>query len=166
MPVYMIQAGEAGPVKIGFSVNAQDRLRQMQVGHWHELKLIRCVAAERIDEGIIQRRFRHLHIRNEWFAFHADMIGEIGYRDLPLAPVERRSNPARFDAIVAAFGGLKVIGQITGDRSHAACQWRHAGIPHKVWHLLIAAAEARGIQGITTEALAATRPAFIQQEVA
>lgn len=70
--VYFIQAGEKGPVKIGYTGkdNVGFRLSDLQVGNHEKLRLIGFVYGDRDDERRLQRHFRKLHIRGEWFKPH------------------------------------------------------------------------------------------------
>jgi hypothetical protein len=65
------------------------------------------------------------------------------------------------DELFDAFGGREVVMAITGAARNAANNWRHDGIPFKHWPALILAAERRGIDGITFDALQGTRPQVV-----
>jgi hypothetical protein len=61
------------------------------------------------------------------------------------------------DDIINLFGGRGAISAITGAKGNAITQWKQAGVPAKFWHVLVGEAGKRGIDGVTFEALAATR---------
>jgi len=73
--VYVIQAGEYGPVKIGFTANPFARLSELQTGNPFPL---RVVAAEFIGdrrsaselESIIHNKLSEFRLKGEWFAFN------------------------------------------------------------------------------------------------
>jgi hypothetical protein len=65
--VYFIRAGRTATVKIGYGKNPYQRLDEMQVGSPHILHLIGYFEGDRNDEFEWHKRFRHLHIRGEWF---------------------------------------------------------------------------------------------------
>lgn len=75
MPVYLIQAGENGPVKIGFAAHVTIRLADLQSAHYEELRLLRTVSdAGRNVERWLHRQFREQRIRGEWFRFDPAML--------------------------------------------------------------------------------------------
>lgn len=74
MPVYMIQAGEDGPVKIGTAYNPHRRLAAFQNGHFHHLKMLAIYDGEAREERLLHQRFAALRIRGEWFHFDRDML--------------------------------------------------------------------------------------------
>lgn len=47
MPVYFVQAGEAGPVKIGWATDPRARIADLQTGHYEPLRLIRIIEGDR-----------------------------------------------------------------------------------------------------------------------
>ena len=57
MPVYMIRAGEHGPVKIGHSFDPQFRLGQLQISHWETLRIIRLFEGAEIEEAALHQKF-------------------------------------------------------------------------------------------------------------
>ena len=67
--IYLIQAGEGGPVKIGVAKNPMERLRELQVGHSEKLVLIDCIDAfySYENEQNLHHELEHLRIRGEWF---------------------------------------------------------------------------------------------------
>ncbi len=65
--VYFIQAGENGPIKIGFSDNIKKRMLSLQTAHYEELRLLGAVQGADEMESYLHRKFRRLHIRGEWF---------------------------------------------------------------------------------------------------
>ncbi len=71
--VYFIRAGESGPIKIGSTVNMAKRLEMLQVGHHRSLKCILKLAGGEDLERKLHGRFRHLHIRGEWFRAGPDL---------------------------------------------------------------------------------------------
>lgn len=65
--VYFIQAGEGGPVKIGTALNPTTRVASLQTGHHAELRLLRTASGRRDIEARLHERFRHIHVRGEWY---------------------------------------------------------------------------------------------------
>ena len=83
MFVYAIASSE-NTVKIGYSVDPDRRLRQLQTGHERRLVLIHT---EKVDtdrapilERLIHNANRHLRMSGEWFALtHQQAIAEIQF---------------------------------------------------------------------------------------
>lgn len=67
--VYIIQAGDDGPVKIGSAQAPSFRRGELQVGNWQELHLRAVIPA--MQSGYIESMAQVLagarHIRGEWF---------------------------------------------------------------------------------------------------
>jgi DNA-binding XRE family transcriptional regulator len=75
MSVYFIQAGNDGPVKIGWAATPTNRLRQMQTASPHPLLLRRVVPeASRIVERWFHRWFAERRLNGEWFSFTDEML--------------------------------------------------------------------------------------------
>ncbi len=67
--VYFIQAGEKGPVKIGYGANPEERLRQLQTGNPENLYLRKVLNGFGfIEEAQLHRLLENFRIRNEWFS--------------------------------------------------------------------------------------------------
>jgi hypothetical protein len=66
--IYFIQCGDDGPIKVGFALDAEKRLGQLQVGNHHDLRIVAKIASERFrHESEIQHELRDAHIRGEWY---------------------------------------------------------------------------------------------------
>lgn len=74
MPVYMIQAGKNGPVKIGWTKTIQFRVRTMQSGHYEDLSLIRVVECDREGEKWFHYHFADHYVAREWYRFTPEML--------------------------------------------------------------------------------------------
>lgn len=70
--VYFVTDGEA--MKIGYAMNLTKRIAGLQSANHFPLFLVGSVFAPRAHERMIQRRFRHLRIRGEWFRIHDDIL--------------------------------------------------------------------------------------------
>lgn len=84
MPVYMIRAGEHGPVKIGHSHDPEIRLGQLQISHWETLRIIRLFEGGEAEENALHARFSDLYIRGEWHHFTRQMLGDVGLTAIEL----------------------------------------------------------------------------------
>jgi hypothetical protein len=65
--VYFLQAGEAGPIKIGWALDPLARLNELQVGCPEPLRLLMTLTDEGGLEAQLHRRFARLRLRGEWF---------------------------------------------------------------------------------------------------
>lgn len=70
------------------------------------------------------------------------------------------------EIIKGKFGGSRVVSKITGADRNAVSQWYRIGIPAKYWPALVDAAAARGLEGVTFDALAAAKPVTAKAEAA
>jgi hypothetical protein len=67
--VYFIQAGGAGPIKIGATSkdSPRHRLGDLQTAHYEELRLLGSITTQTSIEFALHDHFKHLRIRGEWF---------------------------------------------------------------------------------------------------
>ena len=72
--VYFIRAGEGGPVKVGFSTDVQQRLRELQTASPHQLTLEAAVMGTPAVEAWFHHELRRWHIRGEWFDLDEDRV--------------------------------------------------------------------------------------------
>jgi DNA-binding XRE family transcriptional regulator len=87
MAVYMIRAGESGPVKIGHSYDPEIRLGQLQISHWEKLRIIRLFEGGEVEERYLHDRFSDLYIRGEWHSFSRAMLGDVGLVEICPEPI-------------------------------------------------------------------------------
>lgn len=83
MAVYMVQAGDGGPVKIGLTSNEGliNRLGMMQSNNHVRLTLLRVLDGGSAVERSLHRAFADLRLHGEWFSYSPDMIGDVGVPD-------------------------------------------------------------------------------------
>lgn len=72
--VYFIQAGPAGPIKIGVTNEMPRRLKMLQNGNHEALSVIATVEANRRYEQLMHRRFYLHRLRGEWFRPAPDIL--------------------------------------------------------------------------------------------
>lgn len=66
--VYFITWGDSNPVKIGWSVEPEERLKAIQTGFPYELRIVGVMPGSRRRlEGEIHRKLKKHNIRGEWF---------------------------------------------------------------------------------------------------
>ena len=78
MYVYAIREKETGRIKLGISIDPEERLKQLQTGNSQTLELVAyCKANNRFnDERAAHLKAKQYHIRGEWFAEKAlEVIG-------------------------------------------------------------------------------------------
>ncbi len=66
-------ASNDGRVKIGKSLNAPMRLREISVGHSERLTLVMNIPGHALLECAIHAKFHHLALGQEWFTFAPDL---------------------------------------------------------------------------------------------
>ena len=74
MPVYILRAGAAPIVKIGWARNAVQRVKNLQTGHHERLRIIRLIDGPRSIEHWMQEHFADRCITGEWFRFCREML--------------------------------------------------------------------------------------------
>ena len=75
--VYWIQC-DGGPIKIGFSVNPEKRLRELQAANPYPLRILGTVRALKDDERDLHLRFAQHRVRGEWFAPTKAVLDGVG----------------------------------------------------------------------------------------
>lgn len=83
MPVYILRAGDSGPVKIGFTSQTTpsfvvDRFNALQTGNHELLQLIRLLDGGADLEQALFQRFAHLRLHRSWYRFDDAMLGDLG----------------------------------------------------------------------------------------
>lgn len=72
--VYFLQAGDAGPVKIGTATGLAARVRGLQTAHFDELWIIGWEPGGRATERRYHERFVAHRMRREWFRPHESVL--------------------------------------------------------------------------------------------
>lgn len=65
--VYFVQAGDAGPIKIGTTDDLRTRVAALQTAHYEELRLLGTIPGGPAIERVWHGRFGEERIRGEWF---------------------------------------------------------------------------------------------------
>ena len=65
--IYFIQSGENGPIKIGFSMDVEDRINRLATSRADDLILLASMSGDMQKERALHKRFADCHIRREWF---------------------------------------------------------------------------------------------------
>jgi hypothetical protein len=97
MPVYLVRAGEHGPVKIGFSTNVRRRVSKMQTDNPGKMVVLRIFEGGKAEERQLHQLFADHHIDGEWHSFSEAMLGDVGlvemYRRGVLPPPKQLPRP-------------------------------------------------------------------------
>lgn len=75
--VYFIQVNQSGPIKIGYSTSVSSRLESLRISSPYDLNLLGTIKGGKSAEQKLHKRFKHLHIRGEWFAPEKELIDYI-----------------------------------------------------------------------------------------
>lgn len=84
MPVYVIQAGDGGPCKIGHGRDVRQRLSELQTATHVRLRLIAAYEGGAAAEAALHRHFADFRLSGEWF----DLTPEAALRDIKLKPFD------------------------------------------------------------------------------
>ena len=77
MPVYFIQAGDDGPIKIGWAASVARRRSQLQVQSYLKLTVRAMIDAGKEVEKQLHDRFKGHLIRGEWFEPAGEILDKI-----------------------------------------------------------------------------------------
>lgn len=129
MPCYLLRAGPTDMVKIGFAVEVESRIIDLQAGCWERLCLLRQWPGGRETEGWLHKKFRAHRVDRDWFRFHPDMMDAVPPEE------DDGSHPVR--QIIDDVGGASVIARALGLPTARVGKWRErASIPAR-YHLAI-----------------------------
>lgn len=162
MAVYLIRAGENGPVKIGKADEPKLRLIDLQCAHYERLHLLRVWEGGEAEEKALHLRFGDLRIRGEWFGFSRLMLGDVGLREIAsYGPHGRTNKPAAPDQpmpdLLIRLGGLVAVARKLGLLDNATLHWNRRGIPAKYTAAIIRLAQSEGFL-VTPEQVLNFRP--------
>lgn len=90
MAIYFVQAGEGGPVKIGFAQDIKLRMNKMRSDNYEMLRLVAAFVGGVDDERALHNMFAAHHKHREWF--YASVLKEMGR--VTLAPHSVDDPPA------------------------------------------------------------------------
>jgi hypothetical protein len=88
MPVYMIRAGQHGPVKIGYSDDVASRLLKMQADNHERLTILRLFEGGVIEEAMLHEWFADNWLHGDWFGFSKAMLDDLGLQEVRTKPDE------------------------------------------------------------------------------
>jgi len=80
---YIIQAGDGGPVKIGWAKDVKKRLKRLQTGHYERLEIIRTIEGGRALGRHFHVRYAANNLTGEWFTFCDEMLQWLPEEPIP-----------------------------------------------------------------------------------
>ena len=96
MPCYVIRAGDTDMVKIGWANSPEQRLQDLQTGHYEHLHIVRVIETTAPIERWLHRRYASQHVRGEWYRFIDEMLT---VDPLSLVPIADADAPEELNAI-------------------------------------------------------------------
>lgn len=88
--IYFIQNGQDKHIKIGFTQQQpKKRLKELQTGSPHKLKMLRVVEGGRLKESELHERFAHLRVNGEWFRPDPELLDYIKSEGKSKKPFEK-----------------------------------------------------------------------------
>jgi hypothetical protein len=132
MAVYFVQAGEDGPIKIGFAADVRKRLSGLQVNCPARIRPLGMVDGDKSTERQLHSRFAHLRVCGEWFTPAPELLALIAEADpFPprhsafVCPVGRQWT---LDEIVARAGSVTKLAAVAGvHQTTISAAWRRKG---------------------------------------
>lgn len=131
MPVYFVQAGDDGPIKIGFAKNPVNRLPGLQVNNPARLRPLGQLEGDKTTERELHARFIGTRISGEWFEPSPDLLAlAASAAPFPIRraaferPVGRQWS---VDEVIACAGGLSKLAAATGVDHSSVCGWKRKG---------------------------------------
>lgn len=92
--VYFVQAGEGGPIKIGWTGGSPSaRMAALQTGNPHRLRLLTSIEGTAADEAALHARFADSRLEGEWFAPSADLRAYLLRLDCDVFGASRADRP-------------------------------------------------------------------------
>lgn len=151
MAVYLVQAGENGPCKIGKANDIPGRIRALQSAHVEQLRLLRTWKGGLAEEKALHRQFDYLRINREWFSFCPSMLSAKPVTDLPPKIKKTRAWSSLKKAtphamLITDLGGPGAVARELGCRSNRVVHWQSRGIPPVSWDRIVELAASLGIK--------------------
>ena len=150
MPVYFIQAGDGGPIKIGFAKDVKRRLTKMQADNHERLRLRVVLEGDREEETRLHRQFYRCRLFGEWFHPSTNLLQYIkGKMPETILTVVTKTNslPNNVSELIDALGGTTAVAKIFGVLPSAVSNWRAASyFPARLHYRISREAATRGIE--------------------
>ena len=136
MPVYLIQVGEDGPIKIGHANDPWRRLSELQTSNPTPMRLLALLDGEEAEEAALHLRFQGLRIRGEWFDPSPELTA-LAAEHPPPAPPSRRDAGLSVDDDLSRIRDLLGLSQTglaeqLGTTQASVSRWEQSGAPKMV----------------------------------
>lgn len=158
--IYLIRAGESGPVKIGYARSVREarmRIDTLQTGHWEILRVLRLWEGDMGDERRMHVRFADLRIRGEWFAFSRLMLADVGLTVIEFD--QGLDDPMSIGKMIKALGGVGEVARLCGTSRAVVSRWIWDNqVPESKHPIFLEYITERGIAGITAATFAEMQP--------
>jgi len=125
MPIYVIQAGEDGPCKIGVTENVWVRLQIMQTNNHVPLRLVALFEGDISHERKVHHDLADYRIAGEWFTASPEIISDlVSLPKISILPPERKppgwqkrqewAIPSSLLNVIRKLGGIEKISRRMG----------------------------------------------------
>lgn len=143
MAVYFVQAGEGGPIKIGFTAgDVRRRIAELRTGCPYPLIPLGTIDGNESRERELHRQFRSERIGREWFAPCLELMALIANAN-PVSDIDKEQTLA--SKAIDTLGGNTEVAALFGVRENTVSMWRTRGFPWRAWLFFEKAARAAGI---------------------
>jgi DNA-binding transcriptional regulator YdaS (Cro superfamily) len=127
MAVYFVQAGEAGPIKIGYAADVSRRLTKMQADCPIKLRIVSTIpAGSRVTEKALHSSLSPHLIFGEWFEPAGPVTAAAEAAEPWVGRPRKRRTKADhgLEAAVAAAGGVGALAKVLGIASPSLSGWK------------------------------------------
>lgn len=154
MPVYFIQRGNDGPVKIGFAADIAGRVASLQTGCPEKLVVLAALGGSAHTEKSIHREFADARLGGEWFSPTARLMTFV--RSLPEDAGHDPELPGE-SGVRSVFCRWPTIAELAADigapLARVSKWWQRNSLPAPYMAAVLEAARRRGWSDITAELL-------------
>lgn len=123
--VYFASYGKRGPIKIGFSVDPELRLKDWSTGLPYVPTLLAQFPGSQKDEAILHKQFAAYRLNGEWFRRNQELLALVKKYAVPLKASEKRidiSTPLKRLRSIAVTDAQIVVW--AGCSRQAVSSWR------------------------------------------
>ena len=124
MAIYFIQAGDGGPIKIGFSADPEKRLVKVQSDNAAECQLLGILPGGEAEELALHAILAAARIRGEWFAATPEVLAEV-----PARVVAPDPDFVSLPQFLAQRGNLTALSRALGVSHSTVLRWVEGRVP-------------------------------------
>lgn len=133
MAIYFVQAGDNGPVKIGFAKDPHTRFNKIQSDNAERLTMVALFDGHVADEAALHEKFAPHHLAREWFS--PAVLDDLASVQLPRMPLARtKKERAQFKRdlgksltlrdVISIAGGCVQLSRALGIDHTAVVKWK------------------------------------------